>query len=171
MLFRSVSKTKPGQQARLRRLFCPFTDDSNMNSKAPQGKAAQKLQITEFPPARNPAVQCGSSTYPPFPPRDWRAWCEILLAVIGKDGSHLPARLQILNHRAKEVSAGGDTHAKAQYTAEFRRHGNGVHIVDIHYAIHQSLVHHSGDKVIADALRSEERRVGKECRSRWSPYH
>ena len=25
------------------------------------------------------------------------------------------------------------------------------------------------DEVIA--LRSEERRVGKECRSRWSPYH
>ena len=23
----------------------------------------------------------------------------------------------------------------------------------------------------ADFLRSEERRVGKECRSRWSPYH
>ena len=22
-----------------------------------------------------------------------------------------------------------------------------------------------------DAFRSEERRVGKECRSRWSPYH
>ena len=22
-----------------------------------------------------------------------------------------------------------------------------------------------------DDLRSEERRVGKECRSRWSPYH
>ena len=25
--------------------------------------------------------------------------------------------------------------------------------------------------VINDQLRSEERRVGKECRSRWSPYH
>ena len=24
---------------------------------------------------------------------------------------------------------------------------------------------------IARAIRSEERRVGKECRSRWSPYH
>ena len=24
---------------------------------------------------------------------------------------------------------------------------------------------------IKDPLRSEERRVGKECRSRWSPYH
>ena len=25
--------------------------------------------------------------------------------------------------------------------------------------------------VISKVLRSEERRVGKECRSRWSPYH
>src|ERR1035437_1492386 len=25
--------------------------------------------------------------------------------------------------------------------------------------------------VLAQAIRSEERRVGKECRSRWSPYH
>src|SRR3712207_9457784 len=24
---------------------------------------------------------------------------------------------------------------------------------------------------VAEAFRSEERRVGKECRSRWSPYH
>ena len=24
---------------------------------------------------------------------------------------------------------------------------------------------------LVDQLRSEERRVGKECRSRWSPYH
>ena len=28
-----------------------------------------------------------------------------------------------------------------------------------------------GYPTIMDALRSEERRVGKECRSRWSPYH
>ena len=27
------------------------------------------------------------------------------------------------------------------------------------------------DPTIPDSLRSEERRVGKECRSRWSPYH
>ena len=26
-------------------------------------------------------------------------------------------------------------------------------------------------KTPATVLRSEERRVGKECRSRWSPYH
>ena len=36
------------------------------------------------------------------------------------------------------------------------------------------LDHNYGDKLLYDALnatRSEERRVGKECRSRWSPYH
>src|ERR1017187_10992646 len=27
------------------------------------------------------------------------------------------------------------------------------------------------DRTAANGLRSEERRVGKECRSRWSPYH
>ena len=27
------------------------------------------------------------------------------------------------------------------------------------------------DQGVAPAVRSEERRVGKECRSRWSPYH
>ena len=27
------------------------------------------------------------------------------------------------------------------------------------------------DRVLLVGLRSEERRVGKECRSRWSPYH
>src|SRR3712207_9184595 len=27
------------------------------------------------------------------------------------------------------------------------------------------------DGLDADVVRSEERRVGKECRSRWSPYH
>ena len=28
-----------------------------------------------------------------------------------------------------------------------------------------------GLRQAAEQLRSEERRVGKECRSRWSPYH
>src|SRR2546426_7713929 len=28
-----------------------------------------------------------------------------------------------------------------------------------------------GNEVLICAARSEERRVGKECRSRWSPYH
>ena len=30
---------------------------------------------------------------------------------------------------------------------------------------------HNTRETEKNALRSEERRVGKECRSRWSPYH
>src|SRR3712207_9062073 len=30
---------------------------------------------------------------------------------------------------------------------------------------------HLASKGVVGAVRSEERRVGKECRSRWSPYH
>src|SRR5256886_16665204 len=37
------------------------------------------------------------------------------------------------------------------------------------YEFPGSARHHHGDAVTL--LRSEERRVGKECRSRWSPYH
>ena len=29
----------------------------------------------------------------------------------------------------------------------------------------------ASESEINDSFRSEERRVGKECRSRWSPYH
>ena len=29
----------------------------------------------------------------------------------------------------------------------------------------------SEKRLASELLRSEERRVGKECRSRWSPYH
>ena len=32
-------------------------------------------------------------------------------------------------------------------------------------------IHQYGIMNYVDAFRSEERRVGKECRSRWSPYH
>ena len=40
-------------------------------------------------------------------------------------------------------------------------------------AIRASVAKKYGDKmdIEVNVLRSEERRVGKECRSRWSPYH
>ena len=39
-----------------------------------------------------------------------------------------------------------------------------LHLVDLDAA-------RSGKPVNLSVIRSEERRVGKECRSRWSPYH
>src|SRR5258706_13450499 len=32
-------------------------------------------------------------------------------------------------------------------------------------------IHAAGPRALKPFIRSEERRVGKECRSRWSPYH
>src|SRR3989454_12038950 len=53
-------------------------------------------------------------------------------------------------------------------TIERRSNGHywlGVHIADVSYYVRE------GTALDRDAYRSEERRVGKECRSRWSPYH
>src|SRR5574341_471255 len=36
---------------------------------------------------------------------------------------------------------------------------------------HNAVISAMADRVISLSNRSEERRVGKECRSRWSPYH
>ena len=41
---------------------------------------------------------------------------------------------------------------------------NGIYIIDLQKTVKKV------DEAYA-AIRSEERRVGKECRSRWSPYH
>ena len=40
---------------------------------------------------------------------------------------------------------------------------------DIRYSTEGNIV--TGRRQILNIVRSEERRVGKECRSRWSPYH
>ena len=47
-------------------------------------------------------------------------------------------------------------------------------LVDIQYKRNDTAFERSTFRVrgdVIDLLRSEERRVGKECRSRWSPYH
>ena len=37
--------------------------------------------------------------------------------------------------------------------------------------LNRTWVQKQGDFFVESPIRSEERRVGKECRSRWSPYH
>src|SRR2546421_6666165 len=37
--------------------------------------------------------------------------------------------------------------------------------------IDEKFIRHADYGAVRRAMRSEERRVGKECRSRWSPYH
>ena len=46
----------------------------------------------------------------------------------------------------------------------------GIHIPTLCY--HSELAPEGACRLcVVEATRSEERRVGKECRSRWSPYH
>ena len=45
-----------------------------------------------------------------------------------------------------------------------------VEMEDSQYSYKNTLVAMSTDGILV-GIRSEERRVGKECRSRWSPYH
>src|SRR3989454_12142651 len=55
---------------------------------------------------------------------------------------------------------------------ECRREGLGVHEANHQDFIARSVLHYSWYQatLFAEIERSEERRVGKECRSRWSPY-
>src|SRR2546429_8048527 len=69
---------------------------------------------------------------------------------------------------------GGDALARAATTAEWLKHPSlalefaGLHWLPIHFWMMASL-----SLLVRNVTwgRSEERRVGKECRSRWSPYH
>src|SRR3989441_9258736 len=50
-------------------------------------------------------------------------------------------------------------------------HALGAKIMIDYFAKKGGVEGYQIEAVYADAQRSEERRVGKECRSRWSPYH
>ena len=57
------------------------------------------------------------------------------------------------------------------YTIEYLH--DVLRVNQINYGIDEAQLQKIIDEEIyeQDVLRSEERRVGKECRSRWSPYH
>ena len=57
------------------------------------------------------------------------------------------------------ISFGGDSRAVPVKDAYY---------VGLYLGAPDSAITHIG---IVEKIRSEERRVGKECRSRWSPYH
>ena len=52
-----------------------------------------------------------------------------------------------------------------------RIHANETYVTDLDLATGDGDHWSNLDKGFRKVLRSEERRVGKECRSRWSPYH
>ena len=64
--------------------------------------------------------------------------------------------------------ATGSNHRKLGVPGEDELYGRGVH----YCATCDGAFYRDKDLIVVGGLlRSEERRVGKECRSRWSPYH
>src|SRR2546430_11300354 len=48
---------------------------------------------------------------------------------------------------------------------------DGDDLLDVRHSFDRLDHGEADDRLVGERLRSEERRVGKECRSRWSPYH
>ena len=67
-----------------------------------------------------------------------------------------------------EEKARNETEEEAmnRLVKEILKNGDVKTVFDV-----ESKLKKSFGKIIQSMLRSEERRVGKECRSRWSPYH
>ena len=66
------------------------------------------------------------------------------------------------------INEEGATYTSANLVIENNSDGSG----EYHDKSKNLLIENNGKgKAIITQLRSEERRVGKECRSRWSPYH
>src|SRR2546426_12007280 len=102
-----------------------------------------------------------------------------LYAVAGKRRKDIqPAPLPSVIVNAKNVfltNGGGSDLAYDAFYSEIKKWGKyeivgspdeADLIVELAYR-----VEHGGTRVWSSSNRSEERRVGKECRSRWSPYH
>ena len=66
-------------------------------------------------------------------------------------------------------SSTGNTEAMAQAVLEGMKEAGAEAVLLTPDAVDVSAL--AGMDAIAFGCRSEERRVGKECRSRWSPYH
>src|SRR2546425_2211721 len=111
-------------------------------------------------------------------PRLRRVWRR---AALGREGGghHLPRRVAGPSHH--ERGAGGDPDGREQPVAghrgRVRRRGGGRMkrpIAELwgsgSYTPTRVMTNDEFSKFL-ETSRSEERRVGKECRSRWSPYH
>ena len=109
------------------------------------------------PPEVAPAAAEENAAYHPLSGRV-RAWAAVLL-VVGVAALFIPASRFAESPRFKLTAKQAEASASAFVRAQGFDPGAFRHVT-------YPAVHWGGEDT-----RSEERRVGKECRSRWSPYH
>src|SRR2546430_10082647 len=80
-----------------------------------------------------------------------------------RDAHRLLERAQLVSHR-QTIYHGLVKPKEARHDADLYR---------LYHKVAREIANVGGKvrRVVLDYERSEERRVGKECRSRWSPYH
>ena len=83
--------------------------------------------------------------------------------MIQKDKTRVDIYGERFRTRASQLTPG--LRAVASYINEHRE------VVLEQTAMEIAATLNTSDATVIRAIRSEERRVGKECRSRWSPYH
>ena len=77
-----------------------------------------------------------------------------------RNGAAFVTRFDVAIGSDLEIRIPPSYYASRRGETDFATQGRVVHVGDRHP---------QGEKLVG--VRSEERRVGKECRSRWSPYH
>ena len=70
----------------------------------------------------------------------------------------------------KGVFRAGKKDGTVYYRASLTKNGKHISLGSFPDALQAHRAYEQGLLLLSDP-RSEERRVGKECRSRWSPYH
>src|SRR5258708_37606088 len=92
------------------------------------------------------------------------------------DGSSYGFGLEIAKYRGlRTIGHGGGDRGVASYVGRYPEQGFAVALLCNLDNIGENgnatgLTQRIANIYLSDVLRSEERRVGKECRSRWSPY-
>ena len=177
---------------------CPFTglpvEMAEVRAGGPKGVSIRYQCLTR-------AESCRPDVCPLYPPegeeiarggpyelpyRAERGFCSILMSALGGDGANTAAKLLFevaltemgldggldAKYGSEKTGTPTDVSIRLTDTAAPVRASGPTRRPHILVVFHPQLTRSLGllEGVRPDA-RSEERRVGKECRSRWSPYH
>jgi len=86
--------------------------------------------------------------------------------------SFIPKTAGLIDRNFSQVTADNQTYCYNTDTARNSRYSSEKHAIYVTMPDSKTIrVEDSGRTSCGSGPRSEERRVGKECRSRWSPYH